>query len=191
VVAIEPEAENFAELPDDENVAKIQAAVGGSCGFITIHLADDSTAHSVVAGEAHAATGRTQKIRMLDFTALAAEAGLSRIDFLKVDIEGCEWDFFDAMSDAQFAGIAQIAVEFHDFVPEYRDRVRTWPVYRRLMRLGFRCVEDPRFRAYNVLFVNRRFRSRTRSDAARIVLLDLILRLRWKIDRLKHRLKMA
>jgi FkbM family methyltransferase len=191
VVAVEPEAKNFAALPDDPNVTKIQTAIGGKTGFILLHVSADSTAHSTEPWETHPTPAAAQKVRLMDFTALAKETGVSRIDLLKVDIEGCEWDFFDAMSDAQLTQIGQITVEFHDFVAAYRDRVRTWPVYQRLMRLGFRCIEDPLLRSYNVLFVNRGFRTKRFSDAVRVTVLDWLLRAQWKFGRLQRLLKKA
>lgn len=188
VVAVEPEGSNFASLPSDDSITNIRAAIGGACGRITLQLSDDSTAHSVVGSPPPAANGDEQEVAMLDFNALVAQAPLTRIDLLKVDIEGCEWDFFDSMSDVQIGLIGQITVEFHDFVPACRERARTWPLYQRLMRLGFRCIEDPVFSSYNVLFVNKRLRLSRVSDIVFLPVIHSLLIIDWKFQRLKKRL---
>jgi FkbM family methyltransferase len=41
---------------------------------------------------------------------------LEKIDVLKVDVEGEEWNIFENFSEFDFERISQISVEFHDFI---------------------------------------------------------------------------
>ncbi len=189
VVAIEPEESNFAAILPGKKIVKVRAAVSGHCGTISLNVSDESTAHSIIATDDTTSKHRNQHVPLYDYNALVRAAGLDRIDLLKVDIEGCEWDFFDAMSDAQLRAIGQITVEFHDFLPAFRETNRTWPVYQRLARLGFRCIEDPLYRSYNVLFVNKRNQGVKTGDESRLTLLNQLLHLSWKLNRLSQRLR--
>ncbi|MEO7318930.1 MAG: FkbM family methyltransferase [Chthoniobacteraceae bacterium] len=184
VVVVEPEAANFEAIPSDGGIVKLRAAVGGRCGTITLDVsASDSTAH-IAREDGQGRDG--QRVELVEFSTLIERAEVGAVDYLKVDIEGCEWEFFDAMTDAQLAAIPQIAVEFHDFVPEFRERARTWSVYARLRSLGFRCVEDPAFASYNVLFARPKARRTGRSHAFRLRLLDFLLVTKWKLAKLKR-----
>lgn len=184
VVVVEPEAANFAAIPSDGGTIKLRAAAGGRCGTIALEVsASDSTAH--IARE-DVEGGDRQRVELVDFSTLVERAGVEAVDYLKVDIEGCEWDFFDAMTDAQLIAIPQIAVEFHDFVPEFRERAHTWLVYARLRGLGFCCVEDPVLSFYNVLFARPNARRTRRSHAFRLRLLDFLLLAKWKLAKLKR-----
>jgi FkbM family methyltransferase len=63
--------------------------------------------------------------------------GLRKIDILKIDIEGAEWDMLEELDSKLFNMIDQITVEFHDFVkPEYRQRTKK--IVNRLRSLGYR-----------------------------------------------------
>jgi hypothetical protein len=37
---------------------------------------------------------------------------------LKIDCEGCEWDFFDTLSDENLAAFDQIVIEIHNILFE-------------------------------------------------------------------------
>jgi hypothetical protein len=129
-----------------------------------------------------------QVVAMHDFPSLIALTGTRRIDLMKVDVEGCEWDWLDTISDQELLAIGQLTIEFHDFVPEYRESNRTWLNYQRLIGLGFHCIEDPAFCSYNVLFVNSRLRIKRLADRVLIPLLGRMLRITWKLQRLQRRI---
>src|SRR5690606_36188074 len=52
--------------------------------------------------------------RMLD------ENGIDRVNFLKVDCEGGEYDIFRGLDDDTFARIDRVAMEFHEYTPAQR-----------------------------------------------------------------------
>ena len=187
VIAVEPEQANFEAIPDHPKLYKLRVAAGGKCGRFGVCISSDPTGHRLNAeAEADANVATEQVVTMHDFSSLVALTGAQRIDLMKVDIEGCEWDWLDTISDEQLLAIGQVTIEFHDFVPEYRENNRTWQNYQRLIGLGFDCIEDPAFTSYNVLFVNRRLRVKRFADIALIPLLGRLLQITWKLQRLQR-----
>ena len=80
--------------------------------------------------------------------------GLERIDLLKLDIEGAEFQVLGEAPAHVLQSIGQITVEFHDFLPEWRDGQKVAGVRRRLESLGFLYCQFS-FRTHgDVLFVN-------------------------------------
>lgn len=77
-------------------------------------------------------------------------AGFREVELVKIDIEGFEYAFLDAMLAA---GITphQVAVEFHHFLPHIPIG-RTWRAIRRLHAAGYRIVHKEQC---DYLFVHR------------------------------------
>ena len=185
VLAVEPEQTNFDSIPNHPKLRKFRGAVGGTCGHFGVQISRDPTGHRLGAlASANAGVATEQVVAVHDFSSLVALAGVRQIDVMKIDVEGCEWDWLDTITDPQLLAISQLTIEFHDFLPEYRESNRTWPAYKRLIGLGFHCIEDPVFGSYNVLFVNPRLKARKFADRAFIPLLGLLLRITWKSQRL-------
>ena len=94
-------------------------------------------------------------VRVVRIDELTAELGLSRIDLLKVDIEGVETDALAACPDDFLRGVPQITVEFHDFNGMITREAAEQTVAR-LRSLGFEAVRMW-MRSYgDTLFVNRK-----------------------------------
>jgi FkbM family methyltransferase len=190
VISVEPEQSNFEAIFDHPNLRKIRGAIGGKCGQFGLRVSTDPTGHRIeLQNDSEAAAVATEQvITVHDFTSLTTLASVREIALMKIDVEGCEWDWLDTISDEQLSRIGQLTIEFHDFVPELRESNRTWPAYERLMSLGFYCIEDPEGGSYNVLFANRRLKVRKISDRLLLPLLDLALRAGWKLERLQKKL---
>ena len=187
VFAVEPEQANFDAIPNHAALRKLQVAVGGKCGRSGIRISSDSTGHRLNSpGGVETAT--EQVVAVHDFPSLIALTAVKGIDLMKIDVEGSEWDWLDSIGDEQLSSIGQLTIEFHGFLPEYRETNRTWANYQRLMGLGFHCIEDPKFGSYNVLFVNRRLRLGNLVDRVLLPLLGKLLRIQWKLSRLHKRL---
>jgi FkbM family methyltransferase len=125
IVAIEPDAENFALLKLNTsrfpNVHPVHAAVWsesgvisltdpgyGSWGFQVAAHADHATA--VAVGEADPATGL---VRAVTFDEIIKEFNLDHIDLLKVDVEGSEKEIF-ANAEPWISSVGAICIELHD-----------------------------------------------------------------------------
>ena len=187
VIAIEPEQKNFKAISDHPRLRKLRVAVGGTCGTARIRISSDRTGHRLDCSS-KVTTISEQVVETHTFPSLLFLTNLKQVDLMKLDVEGCEWDWLDTISDEQLRSIGQLTVEFHDFLPEYRENNRTWKNYQRLIRLGFHCIEDPYFHSYNVLFVNRSLKLSRLSDRILVPLTSHLLRLVWKLQRLQQHL---
>ena len=94
------------------------------------------------------------EVRTVPLADFLASHGLTRVDLLKVDIEGAELEMFAQLPSHILAEVRQITVEFHDFMhPETAPEVRK--TIALLRAAGFHCV---RFSKDNIdlLFINAR-----------------------------------
>lgn len=76
------------------------------------------------------------KQRMLTLESLMEEYAIDKIDFLKVDIEGAEWDLIESFTPALCDKIDQISVEFHDFYGE-QFRPKSEKCIKKLKDMGY------------------------------------------------------
>lgn len=89
VVAVEPHPDNFRRLKANgernglANLACVNAAAGDHEGEARLFVHERGINHSLVRG-----SGMSVPVRLTTVDALVAELGLTRVDFLKVDIEG-------------------------------------------------------------------------------------------------------
>jgi len=137
-VVVEPTpnlAERLRKIPGLE---VFQAAISNHDGVVKFYIAADSQASSISGALAPAATSVVE-VPSIRFERLLAEAKVTHIDLLKVDIEGAEIALFDDLSDAILSHINQISIEFHDFCDlvtlEQINFVR-----RRILAAGFKEI---------------------------------------------------
>ena len=86
----------------------------------------------------------TQKINVqyLTLENIISEFNLDRIDLIKMDIEGSEWEILSNLSKAQSDIIIQISVEFHDFYgKKYREK--SIKAIDHLKKLGYTFEHKP------------------------------------------------
>lgn len=89
VIAVEPHPDNFARLKanaERNGLARlecVQAAAGDREGTVPLYVHERGINHSLVRG-----SGKSVPVRLTTVDALVKERGLTRVDFLKVDIEG-------------------------------------------------------------------------------------------------------
>lgn len=114
VYAVEPMRESISALETNkalnslQNIEIIQAALGDHEGEITLSIAGaESSAHF------HPDAGtNTQTARLTTLPQLMRDYGLEKIDLLKMDCEGSEWDILPAAREV-LPRIRQICMEFH------------------------------------------------------------------------------
>ena len=94
----------------------------------------------------HWSPGETREISvpMTTLPDLLAQANPPRIDLLKVDIEGSEWDVLPTLTPREATLVAQLSVEFHDFL-DPAARPQTEACIAHLEDLGYttRCRAAP------------------------------------------------
>lgn len=151
--AVEPSPSVFERIPGRDGLRKFNIAIAGQDGPVALHLAENSEESSIVRGT-QAGPG-TMNVEGLTLESFCSHAGLSRIDLLKVDIEGAEVPLFETIADDRLSQIRQISIEFHDFNRAIHsdDVIR---VRRRLRRAGFIDIKMSVFHNGDILFVNRK-----------------------------------
>lgn len=82
---------------------------------------------------------RPIKVITTDLGELFSDNRLNIIDYMKMDIEGGEYDVIDSMTYYEASLISQMSIEFHDFVdPKLLNK--THAAIRKLAELGFKMV---------------------------------------------------
>jgi len=137
VFAFEPEQDNFATLRENIaanpglNIKAYNKAVsyGGSSGNLYLSYSNTG-AHSRVWGE-----GRAQAVEYIDLAAILDLLPDRRIDLLKVDCEGGEYNIFLNADAADLSCIQHIVMEVHE--PENSKEFQAEQVIGRLTSTGF------------------------------------------------------
>jgi hypothetical protein len=78
-----------------------------------------------------------------DFLAFVEEQQISRIDLIKINIEGSEFDLFEYLLSHQFLSrITGILVQFHNFAPQSESRMQA---IKSGLRTTHECVFEYKF----------------------------------------------
>jgi FkbM family methyltransferase len=120
IYAFEPNRHNFARLQQNlaacsaANVKPFHCAIGGEAGRGQL-FAGDSVNHSLrqdyrLAGGA----GTSEEVEVKTLAQVLDENQLERVDFLKLDCEGAEYDILGQAPPQVLARCETISMEFHD-----------------------------------------------------------------------------
>jgi len=115
VYAFEPEPENFSMLEDNidinrlENVAAFNLAVSGNSGEREFFVSEDNVDHSL-----HFKGGKKTRVKTITLKKFMKVNKIDRIDFLKMDCEGVEYEILFKSPDSVLKNIRKISMEYHD-----------------------------------------------------------------------------
>ena len=119
VISFEPFPENFemlrknAEQNQLDSITCVNQAVAGNRGMRTLILdSTDAGSHSLVSGVATAPTGRSVKVDCCTLDEVFQRFALSRIDYLKMDCEGSEYEILEN-AVSRLGQIRRISMETH------------------------------------------------------------------------------
>lgn len=143
-----------AKLRADGFATAISAALGSSDGKTQFIFRENPEAGGVVSQSANESV--VEEVQMISLQTVMRQTGVTRIDLLKLDIEGAEFDVIEKTPDDLLISIGQITVEFHDFLPGFRGRGLFERARQRLAKLGFVCWRMAFRTNGDVLFVNLR-----------------------------------
>jgi len=117
IYAVEPENSNFKVLTLNaqhyRNITPIEAAVWNEDAFVEIaNPLDEKWSYRVQS------SSRTSpsRVRAVTIASLIEEAGVDRVNILKLDIEGAEIEVFDAKCKGWIDRIDIIVIELHDWI---------------------------------------------------------------------------
>ncbi len=92
--------------------------LAGRTGEVDFHLSADGS--SALRGQ-----GEPRRVRMRAAAEVFRELGLERVDLMKINIEGGEYELLEHLLDHGLtARLRHLQVQFHDFVPGARARMR-------------------------------------------------------------------
>jgi len=113
VTAVEASAENFEYLERNlrhlDNVHTLHRAIGGHPGKFKAQAATDRTIDTYVVEAKYDDENAVDAILVRDLVDRS-----HRIAFMKMDVEGAEYDVFDTIEEATLARLERIAMEYHD-----------------------------------------------------------------------------
>jgi FkbM family methyltransferase len=122
VLSFEPFPENYKLLSKNVGanqlgmVTCVNQAVAGKPGRRTFGLhSEDAGSHSLVATP----SADTIEVECCTFEDIFERFGIDRIDYLKMDCEGAEYEILEHASRARLQQIKQISMEYHH-VPNYK-----------------------------------------------------------------------
>jgi FkbM family methyltransferase len=116
VVAIEPNAESAKRLERNialnslSNVTVYRAAVTGAPGNVTLHTGKMPILSSTFN---RAVGGRAEEVQGLPLADILTREKIDRVDLLKIDCEGGEYEIFDAAQSEIWTRLSQIVMETH------------------------------------------------------------------------------
>jgi FkbM family methyltransferase len=122
VIGIEPSIETFELAKENIQVnglgsivIPVNCAVGPSQGSTILSVHQDPTSNAVIAckGSFRPDENR-QRVELKTISCIMTQFNLSRIDLLKMDCEGCEYEILRSLSKETFASISKIGLEFHN-----------------------------------------------------------------------------
>jgi len=123
VIAIEPQARLRAVVEENirlnglQNVALYQTAISDAEGVADLYLAPDLNTGSSGLTRQNRYTVPTQSVRTTTLASVLATAGVEKIDLMKMDIEGFEYEAIMGSKDLFRGGrVRAIALELHPVV---------------------------------------------------------------------------
>ncbi len=117
IFAIEPEPRNIEAFNNHilinkiSGVELIEAALAGESGVRRLEVAEDSHNHKLADGFPEGA--QSVIVKAASFADFCEQNRIKRISLMKLDIEGGEYEVFEAMSEADLAIVNYIVLEYH------------------------------------------------------------------------------
>ena len=122
VYSVEPLAENFEFLKENininkaENIYPFNVAMSGKTGDAEIFINSSSFAHSFYVQDGVQKKIKVPTVSLEDFV---VSNNINKIDFLKMDCEGAEYDIFFNCPKEILKKIRKISMECHDINPQW------------------------------------------------------------------------
>lgn len=140
IIIVEPSKINFSQIKiEGERIIKHHAALSSISGN-TILFHEDPLSDQNGSVLFNYFKGIPYEVETISLKDLAEK--YNKIDLVKMDIEGAEWECLMNVDEETLSRIQQITVEFHDFIdPSLKDKSEN--VVKRLTNLGFKVEYNP------------------------------------------------
>jgi FkbM family methyltransferase len=120
VIAFEPDRNNYkvilslVQRNNLKNISVKNIAIANKNGYVTLMSESNSRRNSICFSQTDNPSN-ISKEKVKTITLNEALKDLSRVDFLKMDIEGAEYDVIEACSKETFSKIRTLVLEYHLF----------------------------------------------------------------------------
>lgn len=117
VIALEPENQNYQFLCDNilsnsfSNIEPHQLAISRINGLVDLYVGNPGNNTILIKHQGKLARNETLKVEGVSMNGLIAKFHLDEINFLKIDVEGAEFQIFE--DDSWLAKVQKIAMEVH------------------------------------------------------------------------------
>lgn len=129
VYAVEPISLNYTILLEniklnkyESKITPLKLAITDKEGIETFDLIDDAPANSLVMKTTRQSVGQ-ERVQTTTLSNLILKNNISKIDFLKMDIEGSEYDVILTTDKAVFEIIDKIAIELHSVEKHFKHEI--------------------------------------------------------------------
>jgi len=127
VYIFEPVFEFFQHCADrfkgNEKIHCFNFGLSSQDGWLNIGLAENASSF-----QSPHTSGKTERVEVRSVISCIEELGIDKIDLMKINIEGGEFEVLPALINAQYIHkITNLQIQFHDFIEhakEKRDRLR-------------------------------------------------------------------
>jgi FkbM family methyltransferase len=154
-IQVESNPDLAAKLSNADHLKVASMALGPADGTVNFFFRENLEAGSVY-GLGQDASSRIVAVEQISLSSLMKKFAIDRIDLLKLDVEGAEFALLMETPGDTLSRVAQISVEFHDFIPAFSGQGLFEQVRDRLKTLGFRCYPISLRTHGDVLFLNSR-----------------------------------
>lgn len=140
--------------PEETNAKLFEKNKPDNCIFFNLGISDiegrqklniDETigGHSIIQTNSFGTkTGKTQFPLFTKLDNIIEQENITRIDFLKIDVEGAEFNVMKGLSDKNLNKVNKCVVEYHHNVFNYDDELKT-KFIKRFILSGFTFHEEP------------------------------------------------
>jgi len=166
LIEANPDLAQRCQVPEGCSVlAAGLSSSDGEAGFI----ANENPEMGSIAGTSSQSQG--VRIQTVSLKSLLDQYEWRQIDLLKLDIEGQEFDVIANTPLSILERIGQITIEFHDFLPAFKEGGLYRKAVNRLREAGFVCLPMS-FRMHSdILFINTRFPGLERAPLRRMAII--------------------
>ncbi len=140
------------EIVSGGNFRHIDKAVSEKSGTLTFHQSEANESGSLLNDHTNVKNDRVKsyEVETLSISELKKLGNRSSIDFVKLDLEGAEFNLLANVSRDDLADIRQIFVEFHHHCITSYNQSDTLRIVNRIMSLGFQShtIDDHNYLFY-------------------------------------------
>lgn len=105
----------------NKSIAIIPAGLGSKNEELTIHVMDEASSYN--RSESIHKKGTEEKIQIKDVADFFKENAIAKIDLIKINIEGAEYDLLDRMIAQNYiVNCVNLQIQFHDFYENFELR---------------------------------------------------------------------